>query len=654
MLGVLAAVVLPAHAGAQTANGGTRESDLRARVVLAGAPTFGRIRAARELADGRVLVSDEREHALRLVSAPHSGATTVPNLLGRTGDGPNEYRNPGDMMAVGDDTTVVTDANTGRWYVLDGSTFVALPPAWRTPQTAARNAARGMARRGDALMLSGASTGRAGQRVPTGWVGDADSVFAIVVRISGARDTVARLAGHPSGALMVNARVNGANMMHKVRNPLATYDQAVMFADGTVAIARSSPYRVSMLRADGRRVDGPALEISGGDVSAAVRERAAAGYVRNDDGSGVFRASQLPNWPRTVPAFTSAALVAGGDGRLYVSRTRLHPDDELYVDVFDATAERVGRLRLPARARLVGVSARHLLLAIRNADDEDVLVMVAMSAGGAVSAQSMHMVTLPTAERIAARTFIDLDDVARIVEPKRPLADSANRRSLTCAFPPDAELLPVDSARHMSGFRVRRALGDGRRATTITIDKEGRPTTSWLLCLRPSTRCRAPRSCGVRFALLRGNDSRRRNVISDHLRALAYVAFSVALGLTAVTVADAQRAPTSQFTRSHIAAPPSVWLPSSSSTRVELLPQRQLSSDSMQAGPYVLIGAAAGGTLGYLYAHNRFPPCDDCIGRGYLLAATTIASALGGYAVGGIVFLVRREFARRTVAQSMR
>ncbi len=379
-LRVLASVLASAEAtravSAQARTATAPVEDLRSLASTRSQFTFGHLRGARELSDGRVLVSDERERAILVVSADG----TTRRSLGRRGDGPGEYRNPGDAFAMGGDSTVFVDADDGRWYLLDGTSFVGLPAPWRAVQPIARNATRGIGRRGDALILNGAATTKTGGRTsPVGWVGDADTLFAIVVRASGAHDTLTGLSGHPSGSVMVHARLNGTFGMRKIRNPLISYDQAVMFVDGSVAVARSNPYRVSYIRVDGTRSEGPIVEAKGREVSSEVRARAAAGYLRNDDGTSVFGPKDFPRWPQTVPAFTSSALCAGYDGRLYVSRTRIHPTDELFIDVFDASGVRLRSLRLPMGARLLGASTRHLLIALSNDEEDEVLVRVSTS-----------------------------------------------------------------------------------------------------------------------------------------------------------------------------------------------------------------------------------------------------------------------------------
>lgn len=125
-------------------------------------------------------------------------------------------------------------------------------------------------------------------------------------------------------------------------------------------------------------------------------------------------------------------------------------------------------------------------------------------------------------------------------------------------------------------------------------------------------------------------------------------ALLICAGATPMSVLSAQQVPPSRFARTRDMNPSTAWQSDGSHARPKASPPLRPQSDSADAGPYVLIGAAVGGTLGYFYARNRFPTCNDCIiGRGYLVAATTVVSALGGYAVGGIVFLVRRETERR-------
>jgi len=331
---------------------------------------FGRVHSARELADGRVIVSDATDRELLVLSADGKTARRI----GRQGPGPSEYSNPTKAFIAGRDSSLFVDATDGRWYMLAGENFTTIPSSWTAMRLAARATIAGVDARGLALALVGTSKEPRGNRyIATGWVGDADSVLVLLLRANGPSDTVARLAGGSMGRTMVEARRNGAAMSFRVRNPLSTYDQAVLFSDGFIATVSAHPYRVAWRTPSGAWIRGSVVPDLAQPVDERVKHRAAAGYLRNDDGSAVLSSALFPPWPKVVPPFLAEALHAGLDGKLYVTRTRLHPEDELIVDVFSRDGSREQTMRTPPGGRLVGVGARHVYVAREAADGADAL-----------------------------------------------------------------------------------------------------------------------------------------------------------------------------------------------------------------------------------------------------------------------------------------
>ncbi len=90
---------------------------------------FVRPIAIRELPDGTALIADQSENRL----LHYNFATGASTNIGRTGSGPGEYRTVGWLFALGADSSLLTDAYTGRWFVLVGTkitkTFAEQEPA---------------------------------------------------------------------------------------------------------------------------------------------------------------------------------------------------------------------------------------------------------------------------------------------------------------------------------------------------------------------------------------------------------------------------------------------------------------------------------------------------------------------------------------------
>src|ERR1043165_5082739 len=77
---------------------------------------FPRIVSPRELADGRLLISDKGENRIRLVSFDGKPAIQ----LGHVGAGPDEYRAAGALVPLPGDSTALIDPRNGRWLIFVG------------------------------------------------------------------------------------------------------------------------------------------------------------------------------------------------------------------------------------------------------------------------------------------------------------------------------------------------------------------------------------------------------------------------------------------------------------------------------------------------------------------------------------------------------
>src|SRR5688572_10194552 len=87
------------------------------------------IYSIRELADGRVLISDNSSENRLLVADLRAGSV---KSIGRLGSGPGEFLQAGRLAALNGDTTLFLDATRARrWLILVGDSIVAtLPPDW--------------------------------------------------------------------------------------------------------------------------------------------------------------------------------------------------------------------------------------------------------------------------------------------------------------------------------------------------------------------------------------------------------------------------------------------------------------------------------------------------------------------------------------------
>ena len=306
---------------------------------------FSRIASVRELADGRVLVTDALEKQLSVVDF-QKGTSTA---LGRIGDGPGEYRTPGALFALPGDTTWMVDAMAGRWLVLKGATFAGVITGNDAPM---KNTARnpiGVDATGHALITQ-AARDLDGVR-GTVKTGAADSTWVVRAdRRTGAADSLTKMRARPSRIAIAGGKdISSVSIQ---MNPLAAGEQAAMFADGAVAVARLDPYRVDWYSPKGVRTAGSPLPFQGvavdGVEKAAVMKRMAR------DGKAPAEPETIPDWPQVLPPFPNPSLKAAPDGRLWILRMRSTKAPGTDYDIVDRTGRLAARLHLPPNEIVAG------------------------------------------------------------------------------------------------------------------------------------------------------------------------------------------------------------------------------------------------------------------------------------------------------------
>lgn len=331
-----------------------RRIALRAPDAVA-AVEFTRVTSVRELRDGSLLVADQAEGRLVLVRWGSAEVTAI----GRAGNGPGEYRAVGWLYALAGDSTLFTDSYLGRWLLLDGPSIVATVGEQRTLNRLLGGQLSGADEFGHVLGVRGeVFSGRAPRTRET-----ADSLLLLLAGRAAQRvDTIARLKGRGGGGFHVGQREGGRPAFIVTANPLSSEDQALLFRDGWMAVARTEPYRVDWRAPDGRCVRGAPLPFTAVRVN--DRERCAA-MERVLPSGGSCDPSSLPGWPETVPPFPSPwlqrlapALLAAPDGRLVIARTPTVTSPRRQYDVVDRTSRLVGVISMSSNETLIGFGAR--------------------------------------------------------------------------------------------------------------------------------------------------------------------------------------------------------------------------------------------------------------------------------------------------------
>ncbi len=393
------------------------------------AEPFTSISGVRELKDGRVLVADARDKTLQLIDLRSGSSVKV----GREGQGPGEYALPYRIVPLPGDTSALFDIGNSRYLTIlpDGKTGRDFRLE-ATGARAGGDAEGGRGGRGE-VVRSGEGRGEAGRgeagrggggRVVMGGGRGGMTMQLSPPRASDARGNIyyegSAIAFGPDGPVSADsapvmrfdratsrsdtvawvrlAKANtqvsggGGNMRVMVggANPLVPRDDWAVLPDGRVAVVRSPEYRLDVYGPNRTVKAGAPVTYDKIRVDNAVkkeveeqRKRAAAGGIRmmvTDNGSGPQRSVSmggggnvdlppLTDWPEFMPPFLSNAATTRPNGEVWVLRTNKPGDTVPLYDVFDATGRVIGRVALPAKARLIGFGNGSVYLIRLDSDD---------------------------------------------------------------------------------------------------------------------------------------------------------------------------------------------------------------------------------------------------------------------------------------------
>jgi hypothetical protein len=327
---------------------------------------FSSIRGVRELADGRVLVSDGIDEVVMRADLKTGKADT----LGRAGQGPGEYKSPDAIYALPNGGTLLVDLGNGRLNFLgaDGKYLESSPIAQGS---------------GEGMMSVVIPRGTDSQgRIYFQQMGGGPGMrtlpdSAVVVRWDRPRarfDTLGKVKLPP----MNIQRSGGANsqQMRNRPNPYPPQDSWAAGPDGRIAFARVGDYHLEWVQPDGRVVRGrpvgfTPVPIRQDDKKEWVAEQANGlrmnMQVRNGQMSMSFgrggregddeeAAIAQTEWPATKPPFLGTAVWVSPEGEAWVERTVASGAPRTF-DVFDATGNLKSRVVLPAGRRLMGFGA---------------------------------------------------------------------------------------------------------------------------------------------------------------------------------------------------------------------------------------------------------------------------------------------------------
>jgi hypothetical protein len=334
---------------------------------------FSQIRGVRELADGRVLISDWVEERVSLFDP----ATTTDRLVGGPGQGPEEYRLPERLIGLPGDSTLLVDMGNSRLAVIgpDGVIHRAFS---NRPAEIPYGIWPGGADAGGRLYFV---IPRWARRMPPNAV-DSAAPVARWDPSSGQVDTLLTVRGiTPRSDAGLPRRTAGLPYV-----PFALRDAWRVRADGGVVVVRAEGYLVEVRDQDGTWRRGAPVPFRAQRTSAADREvfvrrflarspisgrgpNGGLGHTPTDQMTEAAVAETIANneFAEWLPPFDPALVWLAPDDELWVGRWAQAGEPQVF-DVFDRSGRRVHQVELTLGRQVVGVGRETVYLT--NTDED--------------------------------------------------------------------------------------------------------------------------------------------------------------------------------------------------------------------------------------------------------------------------------------------
>lgn len=338
------------------------KSDAAIRVTPLGASVgslneeFSRLISVRELSSGKVLLTDDKDIRIAVGDFKTGNVRT----LGRSGDGPTEYRAIGRLWDIGGDSTFMSVPYAARWLVLHRDSIVGtytgqLPVILKVGPTIIRGAdakgnvigiARALRQKDKPYVMPDSfryvRTHRTSLR--------SDTVFSEANAFRSMKSSPMAAGGKP---------VPPDEQMYSIE--LAARDQVAMFPDGAIAVLRGSPFRVDWCMSGAKQcTSGPALERTDRNWSDADTRA----YLKSMNALAAWpptnNVDQVSGWPeRNVPFATpggpdEANFWATPSGNVVLERVPNSERPLIMYDVMDRAGKLVARVSVPPGHRVVG------------------------------------------------------------------------------------------------------------------------------------------------------------------------------------------------------------------------------------------------------------------------------------------------------------
>ncbi len=335
------------------------------------AEPFSSLVGLRELSDGRVIVADRLEKAVRALDF-RSG--TVRDI-GRVGSGPGEFQMPGALLPLPGDSTLLVDFGNMRLTVIT--------PSGRMSESTSMLGTTGELRNPSFADGSGRLYFTATGGLRPGSEGPPDSV-AIVVwqRAADRTDTLAVLPA-PQATVSMRSSGGGGALQFRGIGPLAPRHGWAVDVTGRLATVWPEDYHLEWIVPPGTRRVSPPVPYEPVPVSEEDKQAWASGLANTtavmmtagrESGAGA-RTVRMPrpdpadmDWPAVKPPFDASQIRFAPDGSLWVERYGRHGAPTT-VDVFDTDGRLARRIRYPDGRRFLGFGAGSIYLVRKDVDD---------------------------------------------------------------------------------------------------------------------------------------------------------------------------------------------------------------------------------------------------------------------------------------------
>jgi hypothetical protein len=323
---------------------------------------FTAITSVRELGDGRVLLTDPRDKGLAVADFVRGSVEQI----GRRGSGPGEYQMTTSLLALTGDSTMMSDLAARRWLLFAGARIAGTVPADAPAVAATQGLVLSADRLGYVLTRVGT---RPAVSSGTRDLGRGDSALIVrVQRSTGSRDTIAAIRVAPA-RVTTTTNAKGEIMSASVRRmPWSVGEEALLFPDGHLAVARLEPFRVDWRAPSGTWTRGSALPVP--VIRMTDREkRALMQRTAEATGRPVESPDTHSDWADVVPPFAQApALLAAPDDRLLIMRFRSadFPDSRYFV--VNRRGGLDAELRMPPNERIVGFGRASVYVTVTDDD----------------------------------------------------------------------------------------------------------------------------------------------------------------------------------------------------------------------------------------------------------------------------------------------